>query len=79
MVTLLAIYLILCLLSTSCKGWVENRTPEMRNDYVVTIFTRQPHPWCHVHFLKYEKLECEIKVPLGYYYVFYKTHIYNLY
>ena len=35
------------------------------------VFAQQSCPLCHVHFVKSESLECKIKVPLGYYSVFY--------
>ena len=36
------------------------------------VFARQSPPLCHVRFVKNERLECEIKVSLGYYSAFYR-------
>ena len=49
--------------------------------YVEWIRRRQFSFWnlAHVHFMKNERLECEIKVSLEYYSVFYPHHTYYLY
>ena len=39
------------------------------------VFAQQYRPWCHVCFVKNERLECEIKVPLVYYYSFYQHYM----
>ena len=51
----------------------------MRNKFVVAIFTLKYHPWYHVRFMNNYILECEIKVSLLFYCVFYWCHTYKLY
>ena len=29
------------------------------------VFALKSHPWCHVSFVKIERLECEVKLFLG--------------
>ena len=43
------------------------------------VFTHKSHLWCHVNFVKNERLECEIKVSLGYYFAFYQYHTQEIY
>ena len=53
--------------------------PKTRNEFIVSIFAWQSRPWCHVCFVKIDRLECEIKVSLGHYYEFYQHHTPKLY
>ena len=43
------------------------------------VFARQYRPWCQVNSVKNERLECEIKVPLGYNSTFYRHHVQKIY
>ena len=45
--------------------------PKMLNESVIAFFDQKYCPWCHVRFVKNKRIECEIKVPLGYYSIFY--------
>ena len=45
----------------------KNCHQKLRMALLLPVFDRQYRPWCHVRFLKNERLECEIKVPLGYF------------
>ena len=40
------------------------KMPKRGGDSVVASFARKYHPYCHVCFVKNERLECEIKVYL---------------
>ena len=71
MLPLLAVSLVLCLVGISGEGWEKKIYQKCRMSLSLPVFVRKCCPWCHVNFVKNERLECEIKVPLGYYSVFY--------
>ena len=60
--------LIFCLFVISGKGWAKKFPPKNWNESVVASFSWKYHPWCNFYLMKNERLECEIKVFLGYYY-----------
>ena len=43
----------------------------MQNESVIASFARKYQSWCHARFMKNKRLECEMKLPLGYYSNFY--------
>ena len=53
------------------QGMGKKLITKIHNESIVASFARKYFPWSHVHFLINEILECEIKVSLGYYSVFY--------
>ena len=73
-------FLDFLLVSMSGEGWAKILPPKTAEQSLSSpVFTRQPRPWCHLRFMQNERLECEIKVSLGYYSVFYRYHTYKLY
>ena len=71
MLPLLAVFLILCLVGMSDKGWAKTLPPKMQNNYVVANFHFAILSVVSCPFRENERLEREIKVYLGYYSVFY--------
>ena len=61
------------------RGGQKNCHKKFKISSLSPLFTHQYCPWFHVCFLKHERLDCEIKVSLGYYYVFYQYHKNKLY
>ena len=72
MLPLLIVYLILYLVSISGKKWANKCHHKCGMSLSLPVFDQQYRPWCHFHFIKNERLECEIKVPLGYYSALYQ-------
>ena len=79
MLPLLAVSLISCLVGMSGEGWAKTCLQNCGISSSSPVFTQQFRPWCHVRFVKNKRLECEMKVSLGYYYVFYRYHMYKSY
>ena len=75
MLSLLEVSPILFLVSISVQGWTKKLPPKMWNESVIASYLLEILPWCHLHFVKNEMLECEIKVYLGYYSAFYRHHL----
>ena len=61
------------------QGMGENFHQKCGMSSPLLFFAHQYHPWCHVRFVKNERLECEIKVSLGYDYKFYRHNTNILY
>ena len=55
------------------KKWAKHAT-KMQNESVITSFCSEILPMVAFIFKKNELLECEIKIPLGYYSVFYRHY-----
>ena len=70
MLPLLVVYLILCLVGMSGEGWARKVSPKTRNESFVANFLLVNLTHGHVYFMKKKRLECEIKVSLGYYFAF---------
>ena len=51
----------------SGQGMGKKLPQRIQNESVATSFAQKSCPWFLVYFVKNERLECEIKVPLGYY------------
>ena len=79
MLPLLTVSLILCLISISDTKWAKKYHNKCRMILSSQNSDWQPRPWCHVSFVKNERLECEIKASLGYYSAFYQHHTQKLY
>ena len=47
------------------QGMKKKLPSKMRNESVVAIFAQKYCPWCHVHFVKNKRVDCEIKASLG--------------
>ena len=74
MLPLLEVALILCLVSILDKKWAKNCHHKCGMSLSLQVFAWQYLPLRHVRFVKNERLECEIKVSLGYFSAFYHHH-----
>ena len=51
---------------------VKKKPPKNGISLSSQVFALRHRPWCHIRSVKNERLECETKVPLGYYSAFYQ-------
>ena len=70
MLPLQAVSLILSLVSISDKKWEKNCHNKCVMSLSLQVFAWKSRPWCHICFVENERLECKIKVSLGYYSAF---------